>query len=213
MITLRHVAVITCCFDATGCVCRYSRLVIERDEASSAYTEALVQRGRTQARIDEVQRFINALPRLQTLRSLRAEFLPLASLPDAPSTRTDDLPPLMIQQTKLATLAQTVAETIGNLRDELERLVVNASACGLENRIELLTDLRARYVTAEKDLPDRRLRLGLAEQAVARVLTRIDHASEEDPARLVLPAAVTGPVCTENLIRVDDVMESPKLAE
>jgi hypothetical protein len=204
---------ITCCFDATGCVCRYSRLVIERDEASSAYTEALVQRGRTQARIDEVQRFINALPRLQTLRSLRAEFLPLASLPDAPSTRTDDLPPLMIQQTKLATLAQTVAETIGNLRDELERLVVNASACGLENRIELLTDLRARYVTAEKDLLDRRLRLGLAEQAVARVLTRIDHASEEDPARLVLPAAVTGPVCTENLIRVDDVMESPKLAE
>jgi hypothetical protein len=105
----------------------YSRLVIERDEATSAYTEALVQRGRTQARIDEVQRFINALPRLQTLRPLRAEFLPLASLPDAPSTWTDDLPALMIRQTKLATQAQTVAETIGNLRDELERLVVNAS--------------------------------------------------------------------------------------
>ena len=50
----------------------------------------------------------------------------------------------------------------------------------------MLTDLRARYVTAEKDLPDRRLRLGLAEQTVARVLTRIDHASEQDPARLVL---------------------------
>src|ERR1700730_16160203 len=33
----------------------------------------------------------------------------------------------MIRQTKLATQAQTVAETIGNLRDELERLVVNAS--------------------------------------------------------------------------------------
>ena len=64
----------------------YSRLVIERDEATSAYTEALAQRGRTQARIDEVQRFINALPRLQTFRSLRAELLPLASLPDAPST-------------------------------------------------------------------------------------------------------------------------------
>ena len=105
----------------------YSRLVIERDEATSAYTEALVQRGRTQARVDEVQRFINALPRLQTLRSLRAELLPLASLPDAPSTWTDDLPALMIRQTKLATQAQTVAETIGNLRDELERLVVNAS--------------------------------------------------------------------------------------
>ncbi len=126
----------------------YSRLVIERDEATSAYTEAIAQRGRTQARIDEVQRFINALPRLQTFRSLRAELLPLVTLPDAPSTY----------------------------------------------RIELLTDLRARHVTAEKDLPDRRLRLGLAEQTVARVLTRIDHASEQDPARLVLPAAVTGPI-------------------
>ncbi|WMT76298.1 AAA family ATPase [Bradyrhizobium sp. Ash2021] len=172
----------------------YSRLVIERDEASSAYTEALVQRGRTQARVDEVQRFINALPRLQTLRSLRAELLPLASLPDVPSTWTDDLPALMFRQTKLATQTQTVTETIGNLRHELERLVVNASACGLQNRIELLTELRARYVTAEKDLPDRRLRLGSAEQTVARVLARIDHASEQDPARLVLPAAVTGPL-------------------
>jgi uncharacterized protein YhaN len=90
----------------------YSRLVIERDEATSAYTEALAQRGRTQARIDEVQRFINALPRLQTVRSLRAELLPLATLPDAPSTWADDLPALMTRQTKLATQAQTVAETI-----------------------------------------------------------------------------------------------------
>ena len=172
----------------------YSRLVIERDEATSAYAEAIAQRGRTQARIDEVQRFINALPGLQTFRSLRAELLPLATLPDAPSTWADDLPALMTRQTKLATQAQTVAETIADLRDELERLVFNASACGLEDRIELLTDLRARHVTAEKDLPDRRLRLGLAEQTVARVLTRIDHGSEQDPARLVLSTAVTGPI-------------------
>ncbi|UPJ53396.1 AAA family ATPase [Bradyrhizobium sp. 200] len=172
----------------------YSRLVIERDEATSAYAEAIAQRGRTQARIDEVQRFINALPRLQTFRSLRAELIPLATLPDAPSTWADDLPALMTRQTKLATQAQTVAETIADLRDELERLVFNASACGLEDRIELLTDLRARHVTAEKDLPDRRLRLGLAEQTVARVLTRIDHGSEQDPARLVLSTAVTGPI-------------------
>src|ERR1700730_4013636 len=95
----------------------YSRLVIERDEATSAYTEALAQRGRTQARIDEVQRFINALPRLQTFRSLRAELLPLATLPDAPSTWADDLPALMTRQTKLATQTQTVAETIADLRD------------------------------------------------------------------------------------------------
>src|SRR6202022_4063312 len=40
----------------------YSRLVIERDEATSAYTEAIAQRCRTQARIDGAQRFTNAPP-------------------------------------------------------------------------------------------------------------------------------------------------------
>lgn len=172
----------------------YSRLTIERDEATSAYDEAIAQRGRTQARIDEVQRFINALPRLRTFRAIRADLLPLASLPDAPSTWARDLPTLMTRQTTLATQAQTVAENIAALEKEIEGLVLNASAHGLEDRIELLTDLRARHVTAEKDLPDRRLRLGIAEQTVARVLARIDHADEQDPARLILPATVTGPL-------------------
>ncbi|QOZ51535.1 AAA family ATPase [Bradyrhizobium sp. CCBAU 53338] len=172
----------------------YSRLVIERDEATSAYAEAIAQRGRTQARIDEVQRFLNALPRLQALRSLRADLLPLAALADAPSTWADDLPELMTRQTTLAAQTRTIAESIVDLREQLERLVVNVSACGLEKRAELLMDLRARHITAEKDLPDRRLRLGVAEQTILRILGRIDHASEQDAAQLILPAAVTGPL-------------------
>ncbi len=172
----------------------YSRFVIERDEAAAAYAEALAQRSRTQARIDEVQRLINALPRLQAFRGLRAELLPLASLPEAPSSWNQDLPSLMTRQTRLATQTQAVADTIANLRGELEGLIVNAAACGLKSRIELFVDLRARYITAEKDLPDRRLRLGLAEQTVARVLTHIDHGSEQHPARLILSTGVTGPL-------------------
>lgn len=172
----------------------YSRFVIERDEAVAAYDDALSQRSRTQARIDEILRLINALPRLQTFRALRAELLPLAPLPDAPSSWNQDLPGLMTRQTKLATQTHVAAETIANLRSELEGLVVNASACGLKSRIELLVDLRARYITAEKDLPDRRLRLALAEQTVARVLTQIDHGSDQEPARLILSTGVTGPL-------------------
>jgi uncharacterized protein YhaN len=172
----------------------FSRLVIDRDEAATAYDEALAQRGQTQARIDEMQRFLNALPRLQTVRSLRGELEPLAALPDAPSAWADDLPELMTRQTRLATQSQTVADTIAELLGALEGLVVNTSACGLKSRIELLTDLRARHVTAEKDLPDRRLRLGLAEQTVARILARINHSSEQEPQRLILSTAVTGPL-------------------
>jgi len=170
----------------------YARLVIERDEAAAAYAEALFQRSRTQSRIDEVQCLISAMPRLQSFRALRAELVPLALLPEAPASWSQDLPALMIRQTRLEAQTQSVAETIANLRKELEGLVVNASACGLKSRIELLTDLRARYITAEKDLPERRLSLGLAEQTIARVLALIDHVSEQNPARLVLSAAVTG---------------------
>ncbi|MET4717258.1 uncharacterized protein YhaN [Bradyrhizobium japonicum] len=176
----------------------YARLVIERDEAAAAYAEALSQRSRTQARIEEVQRLINAIPRLQSFRALRAELLPLASLREAPASWSQDLPALTMRQTRLAAQTQSVAETIADLRKELEGLVVNASACGLKSRIELLTDLRARYITAEKDLPERRLSLGLAEQTIARVLALIDYESEQNPARLVLSAPVTG--CLRDLM-------------
>ncbi|OKO71307.1 AAA family ATPase [Bradyrhizobium sp. AS23.2] len=172
----------------------FSRLVVDRDEAAVAYDEALAQRGRTQVRIDEIQRFFNALPRLQTIRRLRAELEPLAALPDAPLVWATDLPELMTQQTKLLTQAQTIGEEIAQLERALEGLVVNETACGLQGRIELLMDLRARYVTAEKDLPDRRVRLSLVEQAAARILARIDRDSEASPMRLILSTAVTGPL-------------------
>lgn len=170
----------------------YARLVIERDEAATSYAEALSQRSRTQTRIEEVRNLVHAQPRLHTLRALRAELLPLAALPEAPSSWNEDLPALTIRQTTLTAQIRSVAETIRHLRGELEGLVVNASACGLKSRIELLANLRARHITAEKDLPDRRLNLGLLEQTIKRVLTLVDHGSEQNPARLVLSAGVTG---------------------
>lgn len=172
----------------------YSRFVIERDEAAAAYDDALSKRSRTQARIDEIQRLMHALPRLQTFRTLRAELLTLAPLPEAPPSWNQDLPALMTRQTKLATQTQVVTETIANLRDEFDGLVVNASACNLNGRIELLVDLRARFITAEKDLPDRRLRLGLVEQTVARILTQIGQGLEREPSRLILSTGVAGPL-------------------
>jgi uncharacterized protein YhaN len=170
----------------------FSRLVVDRDDTTKAYEEALAQRGRTQARSDEIQRVLNVLPRLHSLRGLRTQLAPLATLPDAPPTWAADLPDLMTKQTKLATQTQTVADALEDLTRELEGLAVNYSVYGLKSRAELLTDVRARYVTAEKDLPDRRLQLSLAEQTVARILSRIDRATEADPTRLVLSTTVTG---------------------
>ncbi|MCP1761141.1 uncharacterized protein YhaN [Bradyrhizobium japonicum] len=170
----------------------YARLVIQRDDAAAAYAEAIAQRSRTQARMDQVQSFINALPRLRSLRALRAELSPLAGLPIAPSSWGRDLPALTSRQTALAAQMRSATDTIAALQRELDGLVVNASACALNSRMELLTDLRARYVTAAKDLPDRRLALGLAEQKIGHVLTLLDRGAEQDPARLLLSTGVTG---------------------
>ncbi|MGY4370654.1 uncharacterized protein YhaN [Bradyrhizobium sp. LB1.3] len=55
-------------------------------------------------------------------------------------------------------------------------------------------DERARFVTAEKDLPERKLALGLAEQTVSRILARINRDSDPAPKRLILSTETTGPL-------------------
>jgi uncharacterized protein YhaN len=172
----------------------FSRLVIDRDQAGKDYDEALAQRGRTQARIDEIQRQLTALPRLVTFRNLRAELEPLSSLPEAPSGWVEELPDLMTRRTKLATQSHALADSAAGLQGLLDGLIVNDIACGLKGRSELLTELRARYVTAEKDLPERRVRLGLSEQMVERILSRIGRTSDDRPELFIISTAVTGPL-------------------
>lgn len=172
----------------------FSRLVLERDQTAAAYDGAVAQRGRTQSRIDEIGRLLNALPRLQAVRRLRAEIEPLAGLPDAPAAWASDLPDLITRQTKLQTQAQATDEEIARLERTIAESIVNEAACRLQDRIQDLMDLRARFVTAEKDLPDRKLALGLAEQAVSRILARINRASDPAPLRLILSTEKTGPL-------------------
>ena len=172
----------------------FSRLLIERDQAAAAYDVAVAQRGQTQSRIDEIGRLLNALPRLQAVRRLRAEIEPLAGLPDAPSAWAIDLPDLTARQMKLQTQAQSTEDEISRLERTIAETIVNEAACGLQDRIPDIMDKRARFVTAEKDLPERKLALGLAEQTVSRILTRINRPADPAPSRLILSAVTTGPL-------------------
>ncbi|MBR0965357.1 AAA family ATPase [Bradyrhizobium diazoefficiens] len=172
----------------------FSRLVTDRDEAAAAYDEAVRQRARTQSRIEEIGRLLHALPRLQAVRRLRADIEPLAALPEAPSAWATDLPDLMTRHTKLQTQAQASDEEITRLEHTIAASRVNEAACRLQDRIQGLMDMRARFVTAEKDLPERRLTLALAEQTVSRILTRINRASDPEPRRLILSTEMTGPL-------------------
>jgi hypothetical protein len=75
---------------------------------------------------------------------------------------------------------------------ELEPITIDEVALRLRGRVEQLSDLRARYVTAEKDLPERRLQLGAAELSITGILARLEREGETDLSRFVLSAAVVG---------------------
>jgi len=171
---------------------KYAQLVELRDRAASQYEEAIARRGHIQSRMDEIQRHLNALPRLVALHQIRERLAPLADLPDAPLGWTEELPRLQKEEIELATRVQGIEEEIRKLSADLDAIVVDEAALKLADRVARLADLRARHVTAEKDIPERRLQLREAELAIYGILSRMERKGEADPGRLVLGASVVG---------------------
>jgi uncharacterized protein YhaN len=170
----------------------YTQLLATRDRALAQYDEAIGERGRTQARIEEIQRHLNALPRAAALRAIRERLAPLSELPDAPLGWLEALPRLQAEAIELATRAEAIEDEIGQIAAELETIAVDEPALELAGRLDHLAELRARHVTAEKDLPERRLQLREAELTVSGLLGRLGRAKETEPARLVLEASTVG---------------------
>ena len=104
----------------------------------------------------------------------------------------EDLPRLQAEEITLATQAQGAAEEIEQISAALQADVVDEQALSFASRIDGLAEPRARHVTAEKDLPDRRLQLKEAELAVAGILSRLGRAKERHPARLILGPSEVG---------------------
>jgi uncharacterized protein YhaN len=174
----------------------YAQLVEARDRAASHYEEAMIGRTNIQMRMDEIGRCLGALPRLADLRALRQRIAPLiallADLPEAPRGWGADVPRLQKDEIELRIRAEGLGNEIADLAARRDAIIVDEGALRLADRAERLADLRARHVTAEKDIPERRLQLREAEFAIATILNRLERAAEADPRRLVLPAAVTG---------------------
>lgn len=170
----------------------YARLIDMRDRASSQYDEAIGERTHIQARLDEIQRHLAALPRLAALQAFRERLQPLADLPVPPPTWNEDLPKLQKEEIELGVRTRAVSDEIERLAIEFESLVVDEPALQLFSRVERLANLRARHMTAEKDIPERRLQLQAAELAVSGILTRIERDGETEPRRLLLGASTVG---------------------
>ncbi|RYE29952.1 MAG: hypothetical protein EOP23_20285, partial [Hyphomicrobiales bacterium] len=170
----------------------YARLIQRRDSAASQYDEAVGERARLQARLDEIQRQLAALPRLAALRADRERLAPLAGLPEVPAGWAAELPALRKDEIALGVQSQASREEIARLRAEIDAIVIDEGALRQAQGLERLTELRARFITADKDIPERRLQLRQLDLQLSGILQRIERDGEAEPQRLVLTAATMG---------------------
>ena len=150
--------------------------------------------------MEEVQRHLLALPALTRLRSLRDQLTPLQTIPEAPQAWAEELPKLIRQELTLDANLETNSKRIEELEAGIAKMVVDHAALALANRMEQLSELRARHITAVKDIPRLKLELDDVEGTTRAVLVQVGRPGEVDPQRLVLEAVVVS--------RLRDLMET-----
>ena len=170
----------------------YKKLITTRDQAAERYNEAIAERGRIQTRMKELDGQLKALPKLAELRKIRDRLGPLSGIPEAPLGWSDKLPGLKDEEIRLEAGEEGIEREIKNISDELDNIVFDKSVLNLANRVNLLQDLLARYMTADKDLPDRRLENREADRSISGILKRIERETDSDPSNLLIPESTVG---------------------
>ena len=168
----------------------YVRLMEARDLRAAQYETALAERGRTRMRMDEVQRQLNALPRMAALHDISDRLEALAGLAEPPPGWVDTLPGLRERENEFKRRGDGIEGEISLITSELEGVVVDETALRLSDRLDQLAELRARAVTADLDIPVRRRELGRVERDIAATLVRLGRVDEPDPAALLIDAGL-----------------------
>lgn len=168
---------------------KYAELAETARRAKTHHDETAGRRGQIQARKDEIQRLLSTRPRLAKLRSLRKQLAPVEGLPDAPTGWAETLPALREEEIKLETQIGSNAEELERSAPAVEAIGVDDVALSLAGKLDDAASLRARYLTAKKDIPDRRQKLGDLDHAIAFHLRQIEREGEANPERLILPAS------------------------
>ena len=170
----------------------YAQLKTTHDQAHRAYEAVNRELADTKVRYEEFRRIVNAqIPALEFTR-LTGEIAALGDLPRSPAEWFSLLPQLLKDETRLQALIDTNERMIRQLSEEIDTIVVDEAALKLGNHIEWLERARARYLSAEEDLPKRRLALAEQEGLLARLLTDLDKPDHQAPETLLLPTALIG---------------------
>ena len=170
----------------------FTRLITDRDRAKSAYDEAISARAELETERENAERLIQGLPWLSEIHRLRGEVMELGSLPEAPQVWFEQVGSLIDQEPRLTTRLDGLKRQKRQLTEKCEALVVDNAILGLESRIAQLDKARARYLTAEEDLPERHSRLSEYDGTIRTVTRRLSEAPGIDPTSLIVPAGVVG---------------------
>ncbi|WP_440657765.1 AAA family ATPase [Ensifer adhaerens] len=168
----------------------HQRLVNERTRLARLYDEAIDARAGTQRRIDEIKRVLNALPIMARLNAFRDRLAGLEVVPEPPGTWRQEIPELKKEEIELRVKQEDTARLITSLEAETSAILVDQSALEAATQAEELAELRARYVTAEKDIP--KLAARAAELSIESMLLQLGRPEEQTPERLLLNAATVG---------------------
>jgi uncharacterized protein YhaN len=170
----------------------YRILVEERDRFQQQYNSAQKERAAKVARRDEIQRHLTAFPKLGVLRETRHRLEGLSGIPEPPAAWAEELDTLRKQDIQTQVKEEAISNEIDRLKVVIRGLEIDARSEGMASEVERLKELRARFISAEKDLPGRRISLREAEAKIDTIMMRIDREGERNPAKLILGASVTG---------------------
>ena len=170
----------------------YRTLVEERDRFQQQYNSAQKDRAAKVARRDEIQRQLTAFPKLGVLREIRNRLEGLYCIPEPPAAWAAELDTLRKQDIQAQVKEEAISTEIGRLKTVIEGLEIDARSESMAADVDRLKELRARFISAEKDLPGRKISLREADAKINSIMIRIEREAEKNPARLILGASAIG---------------------
>ncbi|OCW57811.1 ATP-binding protein [Hoeflea olei] len=169
----------------------HGRLTKALEEASRLHAETSAERKTTAARLAEIDRLLQALPRLGERAALRQTLEPLADLPEVAPEWREDIRGLRDGEAALEAEGAALAAEIERLEVERETMTIDPATGALAGRMADLDRQRTRHNAAEEDLPERRAALARLDGRIEQLLIRLGRPDEADARHLLLDAATT----------------------
>ncbi|MFD1744974.1 AAA family ATPase [Rhizobium helianthi] len=170
----------------------YASLLATREQAQKQYDDVLAELGSARSRQAELQARLRAYPLSLEVQRLARELQAYESLPKPPREWQALLPDMIRDETRLHTLKATMGSTIARLERELDDIQIDDKVRAAATAIGSIAEERGVIIGMESDLPRRRLELRESETLLGQHLKALGRSQEEDPHRLILPAALTG---------------------